>query len=135
MELGVGFRRGFFLFETRAPLQVLGDIVTRRKKNRIQSRGGKLICSCWHVDFVCCLVCVRMWPICLCMFHMCSCVRYAYLCVCVCVCVCAGVLVHGLPTCVRSHFSVIAYMCTGICSPESAGLWSCNGVVMDFQIC
>ena len=46
-----------------------------------------------------------------------------YLCVCVCVCVCAraGALIHGLPTCVRSHFLVISYC------PEISGLWSCDG--------
>jgi hypothetical protein len=38
-----------------------------------------------------------------------------------CVCARTGASIHGLPTCVRSHFSVISYC------PEISGLRSCDG--------
>ena len=51
-----GFERDDYLkeFVAHAPLiQVFGDMLTRRAKNKIQSRDDKWICLCWCVDFIC----------------------------------------------------------------------------------
>ena len=74
--------------------------------------------------------------VCACLCSICILCSNCILCVSVCmICVRANALLHALPTCVGSHFSVISN------SPETSGSRSCdgdgtgNGVpVMAFQV-
>ena len=100
-EPGFGFGRDWgCAFAHAPPLQEFGDMLTRSITNRIQSRDGKRICTCWCIYFV---VCVG--------------VRVG---VSICVSLCARVSMHGLPTRVRSHFTTILY------DPGTLGSRSCD---------
>ena len=58
-QAGFGFGRDCgCAFDHAPPLQEFGDMLTRRIRNRIQTRDDKKICICWCIVLVVC-VCVR----------------------------------------------------------------------------
>ena len=100
---------------THVPLQVFGDMLTRRTKTRIQSREEKRNCLMsvwWFCSFISLCACLQYN-----MFYSCT----LYTIWIICVCARAGALIYGLPTFVRSHFWGISYC------PEISGLQSCDG--------
>ena len=55
-----GFERAWrFAFVHAPALQDFGDMLTKRTRNRIQSRDGKRICACWCIALVV-RVCVNL---------------------------------------------------------------------------